>query len=132
MTEPYTLVVHANTNAVLIPGGVSLQDMYALIGCRTVEPVHVNGVDIWVDEEGTFVDTPEMNPIASRLSGHRIFGTAIFRGCDSNGESHALDIGILGAALPGLMANVLPDVETAIAAAESGSLWTHPQKQLGS
>lgn len=54
-----------------------LDQLYELIGCRTIEIVRLPGdAALIVDEEGA-INGSMMNRIASLLYGHPIFGTAL-------------------------------------------------------
>ena len=44
-----------------------LEEMYELIGCRTVERIPLaDGLDMWLDEEGKFREIHHVNLLATR------------------------------------------------------------------
>lgn len=71
------------------PGGTTLRRMYELLDCQTVEVVRFpGGIDMWLDEEGKFVDDHDINTPATELawalgridSRDYIAGRALFTG----------------------------------------------------
>jgi len=56
----------------------SFKECYALVECRMLEVVRLEGGGILlVDEEGLCCDSPVMNPIASEIAGQLIVGNAV-------------------------------------------------------
>lgn len=73
-------ILHAKTIESANPAGFELEEFYAEMGCDIVEVVpNPTGLPfmVWVDEEGRYASNPEVNSIASILTGTVIVGTAI-------------------------------------------------------
>lgn len=76
--------IAAPVKVVSITNPNDLSEMYALIGCDTVERVShllaLERAEMWVDENGLLTVAPVLNIRASMIAGIRIYGNAIITG----------------------------------------------------
>ena len=59
--------------------------LYGQIGCRTVAPVTVGDLTLWVDEDGGPMGSP-VNPVASAVSGQHLVGVVVMAAGGRGGE----------------------------------------------
>jgi hypothetical protein len=86
------------------PNEDALRMLYRAIGCHTVELIRLPGnVDMWVDEEGTFVDAPESN----------LFAAAVIAALDPELAGQVIPVGTVVLAKSSREKTVSLDSETA-------------------
>lgn len=84
-------------------GIASLETMYELIDCRTVECVTLwDSIDMWADEEGLLTGSPVLNPLATTFASvssryfRPIFGNVLLLGSnETTGDTLSLDMDAL-------------------------------------